>query len=84
MNNDETIKEKNIMIKQQPEYVRRYMLLNDMAKLINKYGIDNDLNIPDFIVAKHLFKTLETLSMTVEQYEEWHDYRGERNWKLKE
>lgn len=40
-------------------------------EIINKCSIENDCNMPDFIIASHLYSALENLSKTVQETVHW-------------
>jgi hypothetical protein len=50
----------------------------DLISLINKHGLDNLTNTPDFILAGMLVEQLEAYRITKEACERWHDMPPQR------
>lgn len=47
----------------------------DLEKLINKHGIDNLLNTPDYILANHVVDSLMVYGNTTERRDSWHNFK---------
>jgi len=43
--------------------------VDELKDVINKHGIDNNMNIPDFILAQYLSDCLESLKLTLRNIE---------------
>lgn len=43
----------------------------DLAAVINKHGIDNRCNTPDFVLAEHVSRTLLSLSNLTLERDQW-------------
>jgi len=52
---------------------------HDLAGLINKYSLENETNIPDFIMANYLVRCMEALRYTVVKTHNL--YEGTDGWK---
>jgi hypothetical protein len=54
-------------------------LIRDLSTLMNRYGIDADLDIPDYILANNLYRHLTNLAEGKEELQRWnrltHDHR---------
>jgi len=46
--------------------------IRELAQLINKFSFENGSDTPDFILAAHLYNTLQTFNHTVRRREEWY------------
>lgn len=49
---------------------------HDLAKLINKHSLENETNVPDFILASYLVQCLEAFRHTVQHTHNW--FEGSR------
>lgn len=43
-----------------------------LAALINEHCLDNDSDTPDFVLAEHLTRSLESLNATIVRREQWY------------
>lgn len=50
---------------------KRYMFRIELELMINKHGIDAELNTPDFILAEHLVGSLDRAMETINRREQW-------------
>jgi len=48
-------------------------LRSDLSTVMNRYSIDNDLNTPDFILAKYICTCLKAYRTTKNLNEAWHN-----------
>ena len=48
-------------------------LKGELEHLLNKYGVDNELNTPDFILVEYLIQTLDTYRDIQNRVEMHHD-----------
>jgi len=46
--------------------------IRELAQLINKFSFENGSDTPDFILAAHLYNTLQTFNHTVSRREDWY------------
>lgn len=46
----------------------------ELARLINRHGIDASWNTPDFILADHMIKALTSFGVTLEEVRRWHGW----------
>lgn len=49
----------------------------ELEHLLNKHGIDNECNTPDYILAEYIANTLDLFKDTKEQNENWHSKKME-------
>jgi len=47
---------------------------HDLAALINRYSLENETNVPDFILANYLVRCLESFRHTVQWTHNWYDH----------
>lgn len=48
---------------EQEKYIERVNAVErGIANILNKYGVDNDLRIPDYILSRYLMRQLNALS----------------------
>lgn len=45
----------------------------ELAALLNKYSMDNATNTPDFILARHIIRDLDTYRETKQENDSWHN-----------
>jgi hypothetical protein len=43
----------------------------ELAALLNKHGMDNGANTPDFILARHLIRCIDTFRELTQEREAW-------------
>lgn len=43
----------------------------ELATVLNKYGMDNKLNTPDFILADYIFESLQSLAVLQDKTDRW-------------
>ena len=51
--------------------IREIAFQKELASVINKYSFDTRLNIPDFLIAEHLFLAMVQLGETTRKAAEW-------------
>lgn len=51
--------------------MREVEFQRELASVINKYSFDSRLNIPDFLIAEHLFSAMVQLGETTRKAAEW-------------
>ena len=44
----------------------------ELEHLVNKHGIDDDCNTPDFILVEYIINALESYKQTKERNDDWH------------
>jgi hypothetical protein len=45
----------------------------ELTNLINRHSLENEYgNVPDFILARYIMKSLDTLKETINDLESWH------------
>lgn len=49
---------------------------SELSDIINKYGIDNITNIPDFILANYIWNSIVTVGSAKTRLDEWEDKNG--------
>jgi hypothetical protein len=57
----------------------------ELEKLINKHGIDNLLNTPDYILANYVIDSLMVYGNATEKRDSWHNFKtldGDGNVKI--
>ena len=47
----------------------------ELESLINRYGLDNESDTPDFILAKYLVSCFEAYKETVKARDKWFDFK---------
>lgn len=50
---------------------RNPAFMTDLSALLNKHGVDNQLNTPDFILAQHLTLYLAAMRVTMFSRDAW-------------
>jgi hypothetical protein len=53
------------------------MFVDDLESLINRHSLENDSNTPDFILASHLKKSLDSLNKTIQLRDDWYKMKPE-------
>lgn len=48
-------------------------LEKELAQLLNKHSMDSATNTPDFILARHIIRDLDTYRETVSEVKRWHN-----------
>lgn len=46
-------------------------VMRDIAHVLNRHSIDNELNIPDFILAEYVFRNLMDLKGALNKTQSW-------------
>lgn len=44
----------------------------ELAALLNKHSMDTETNTPDFILARHIIRDLDTYRETTSELQKWH------------
>lgn len=44
----------------------------ELASLLNKHNMDTETNTPDFILARHIIRDLDTYRETTTELQKWH------------
>ena len=52
---------------------KRDKVVKEIADVINRNSIENHSNTPDFILAEHAVKSLESFAATSQWREKWYD-----------
>lgn len=56
-----------------PETDKWEVLENDIRKSIDKLSLENEFDIPDYILAQHVVTNLMSLSQAIKLNKEWHN-----------
>lgn len=59
--------------------VKKEEFRSSLSHLINRYGIDSDMNTPDFVIANFILAHLKNLK----EYIDWREWDENRNQKEK-
>jgi hypothetical protein len=49
----------------------RQKLVIEVAALINRFSLENCVDMPDFIIAQHMVDSFENLTDTVQKHRRW-------------
>ena len=74
MKDDTTVIDGRLVIDTSYEDFRK-----DLAELLNRYGKDNELNVPDFLLAGYLHRCLDNLETFGNDFGRWEDSEDDRS-----
>lgn len=49
----------------------RQKLVVEVAALINRFSLENCVDMPDFIIAQHMVDSFETFTDTIQKHRRW-------------
>lgn len=49
------------------------MFTGELCRLLNKHSVDNEVGMPDFILAELLTEYIESLAVAQESYRRWRE-----------
>ena len=54
-----------------------------LTEIINRYGIDEDLNIPDYLISEFLISILDNLKITIQRRDRWYGFKPTADFVIK-